>query len=568
MLLMLLYFNSCRIDDTLNCCRIDDTLRNFNSALEDYFNIVFVAPNHFVCTSHYKELTEFTVESLFECTDVVPLQINGPKGVGKSTSLFALAIKLTAANKAKAAANEAKGSTVLYFTESSISETCGITKAYLDANKVTCSVDRIAGHLVQSKDRKFVVCADIGKCNDPEGNKLLALLRPLLGNHRNIRLIIAHSSGEGVDERNKAFYKKLNMFGSKMLTLTNFSEEEAKYFIDMNELNEINFDHLKRITNFNPLLLSKVKRAKTQRWKDKFDTVFQQHLHASIQREIEDHTISTFHVADKKLRTDFLGRLSQTDYFLYHAKNGIPLKFKELCQFELSWVCQDGHCYVSEYDEENQQFMIALNFPNSDQIISKKIEALVECMNMEEALSASQLGCHFELELYRAFSRTGNLVIAFGEPEESLMLKINFCCDDPFSTLLVGCLNKLYHQHPAIDFVGLLRDENEKLYLLMMQVSISSYADHQAKLFHLNKTYNRYDEFKTTKVLDYYKNMCSEIHQVIYVYVSPKEHYIPTSLRKHQSDHKLDLKLGRIYENCENRISRTLSKFRLKHDHQ
>jgi len=398
--------NSCRIDDTL-------LLRNFNSALKVYFNTVFIAPNHFVCTSHYKELTEFTVESLFEYTNVVPIQITGPKGVGKSTSLFALAIKLTAAN-------EAKRSTVLYFTESSLSEPCRITKAYLDANNVTCSVDGIAEHLVQSEDRKFVVCADIGKCNHPEGNKLLALLGPLLGNHHNIRLIVAHSSGEGIDERNKAFYKKLNMFGSKKLTLTNFSEEDAKYFIDVNKLNEMDFDQLKRITNFNPLLLLNKVEKKVERWKDKFDTIFQQHLYASIQREIEDHTTSTFHVIEKKVRTDFLCRLSQTDYFLYHAKNGIPLKLEELCQFELSWVCQDGHCCVSEYDENNQQFIIALNFPNSDQIISK-IESLVECMNMEEALSASQLGCHFKLELYRAFSCSENLVTAFGEPEESVI---------------------------------------------------------------------------------------------------------------------------------------------------
>ena len=43
----------------------------------------------------------------------------------------------------------------------------------------------------------WYICADIGKCNDPEGNKLLALLGLLLGNHHHIRLIVAHSSGEG-----------------------------------------------------------------------------------------------------------------------------------------------------------------------------------------------------------------------------------------------------------------------------------------------------------------------------------------------------------------------------------
>jgi len=88
------------------------------------------------------------------------VQISGQKGVGKSNSLFVLAIKLTAG----------KSHTVLYFTERSLSTPYSIiTKAYLNANKVTCSIDDIAGHLAQSEGRKFVVCADIGKCNDPEG---------------------------------------------------------------------------------------------------------------------------------------------------------------------------------------------------------------------------------------------------------------------------------------------------------------------------------------------------------------------------------------------------------------
>ena len=157
--------------------------------------------------------------------------------------------------------------------------------------------------------------------NDPGGKKLLDLLDILLGRYHHIRLIVAHSSGEGINEKNKVFYTKLDQFDSNIVSLTNFSEGEARDFIDANNLNEMDFNQLKRMTNFNPLLLQKVNKTKKQYWKSKYDDVFEQHLLTSVLKEIESHTISTFDVAYKKSRIDFLQRLSDTDYFLYYAKH-------------------------------------------------------------------------------------------------------------------------------------------------------------------------------------------------------------------------------------------------------
>ena len=231
-------------------------------------------------------------------------------------------------------------------------------------------------------------------------------------------------------------------------------------------------------------------------------------------------------------------------------------------KFNVSWVCQDGHCYVSS--EGQGEFTIRLNFPNSDELISKKIESLVKDINMDDAAAASQLGCHFELQIYCAFSCTEKLMIAYSEPAESVTLTVNLCSAKPFSTLVEGVLYKLDHQHPAIDFVGLLKGNNQALYLLMVQASVSLYVYHKAKLFHLDKQYDKYDEFKSTTVLDYYKSLCPSDHQVIYIYVSPQEKNIPTSLKKHLTECKLNLKLGCICEGSESCISRTLSNFRLK----
>ena len=74
---------------------------------------------------------------------------------------------------------------------------------------------------------------------------------------------------------------------------------------------------------------------------------------------------------------------------------------------------------------------IALNFPNSDELISRKIESLVKDMDINKAIAATQLGCQFESQLHQAFSCTKNLVITYGKPEVSVTLTVNFCSTLP-----------------------------------------------------------------------------------------------------------------------------------------
>ena len=524
-----------------------------NDPLSSYLNTVFYCPEYFIVTSYFDKLCQYTIESLFQHKDVVPVQITGPKGVGKSTSLFSLAVNLMKHC-------QESDTVVLYFTERSFSCSWYITQKYLKANELTCTEDTIAETLVLSKDRNFVVCADIGKCNSRGGMELLCMLDTLMGNFEHIKLIVALSSGKGIDDKNKEFYQRLKGFGSDIVEITNFSEEEAKQFVTAYNLDEIGLDQLKRMTNFNPSLLQIAEKVKRQRWESKCDNIFEQHLETSICREIEIHTVSTFDVAEKISKIDFLKQLSNTDYFLYHAKNDGVLKIQELRKFLESWVHEDGHCYVSSIDQNG--FTIALNFPNADQFISRKIASLVADISIGEAGGALQLGYYFETQLYRAFQQCKKLGITYDQPAKSVSLMVNFCSTQRISTLVVGGLYKLYHQHPVIDFVGLFQGSDRALYLLMVQASLSTYIDHKAKLSHLSKTYDKYDEFKSTSVLDYYKNLCGE-PTVIYVYVSPKEEAIPTSLQKHQNECKLNLKLGYICDSDENCISCTLAKFKL-----
>jgi len=129
-----------------------------------YHRSVFLSPFHFILTSHYQKFYEYTVELLF------PVQITGPKGVGKSTSLFALAMKL------KLTVTDDTNHTVLYFTERSLlSAFSHTTNVYLQDNGLAFTVNTIAKCLIYSNNKKFVVRAHIMRCNDPEGKKLLTL---------------------------------------------------------------------------------------------------------------------------------------------------------------------------------------------------------------------------------------------------------------------------------------------------------------------------------------------------------------------------------------------------------
>ena len=64
-------------------------------------------------------------------------------------------------------------------------------------------------------------------------------------------------------------------------------------------------------------------------------------------------------------------------------------------------------------------------------------------------------------------------------------------CDMFYAGVLYG----LYVSHPAIDFVGKLIDQEGTSWLVKFQLSVSFYAHHCSKAWHLNQTYKGYDEF-------------------------------------------------------------------------
>jgi len=95
-----------------------------------YFKTVLPElPKHFIVCEYYKELREYeNLQNLFDSEGAVALQISRPKGVGKSTSLFAFALQLTISNITR------EDTTILYLTEKSSDRQ--FTNGYLQCNNL------------------------------------------------------------------------------------------------------------------------------------------------------------------------------------------------------------------------------------------------------------------------------------------------------------------------------------------------------------------------------------------------------------------------------------------------
>ena len=164
-----------------------------------------------------------------------------------------------------------------------------------------------------------------------------------------------------------------------------------------------------------------------------------------------------------------------------------------LTDFQSSWVFEEGHCYIVEVKEEN--FVIAVNFPNADTIISSKISKMLSDRDDTDLDTSGFLGYQFERKFYSACLETRQFTIML-ESNKAVTIKMEFCTTgDIEDKLNNGVLYKLYSSHPAVDFVGELQVENDT-YLTFFQLSVSSYLKHQSKVWHLLKKYDNFENFK------------------------------------------------------------------------
>jgi len=431
-------------------------------------------PDFFVVCKLYNELKRFEQPScLLKFPSGVPVQIFGPKGVGKSICLYALALQMTISTPTLK---------ILYFTECSETDGLQCVNGYLQYIGLHCMFDKLVQTIINHQGN-IVICLDYGKYNSGGLEQFVHLFNNM---HSHVR-IVAHSSGRGyyADQSLWETFQSLRMIGEIVVTGENFSDDEAKKFQEMYKLEDIPFEYVKKKTNCNPLLLQEMAGAHKTCWKQKYDDVYKASIESEISRTVERLTANTFSPLDEySALKEFAERIKKTtDFFLYYARTGLGINIHYLKDFKSSWVFEEGHCYIVQTKEET--FVIGMNFPNTDMIISSEISTMLsnESNKDDTALDISGfLGYQFERKIHFAFLETQQFPIML---DKSTMMNVVFCTTANIEDKLInGILYKLYPSHPAVDFVGELQ-VGGGTYLTFFKLSVSSYLNHQSKVWHL-----------------------------------------------------------------------------------
>ena len=213
-------------------------------------------PPEYVLTTKYLELREYAdvvFSDTYTSNSVPELTLYGPKGVGKSVSLLALADEFQSTKK------------LLYFSSNSLRSPPAVVKAYLSTNKYSCELTELAGELIQ-KEENVVLLLDLGRTETSnDSSVVLQYFKSICtGNHPHVKLIVALSSGRGGLFIENQFYQNFLSGMGKSLQFTNFTDGEARKFCTCYKIDD-KYKNLKVITNNNPALLHHLKAACTRK---------------------------------------------------------------------------------------------------------------------------------------------------------------------------------------------------------------------------------------------------------------------------------------------------------------
>jgi len=128
---------------------------------------------------------------------------------------------------------------------------------------------------------------------------------------------------------------------------------------------------------------------------------------------------------------------------------------------------------------------------------------------------------------------------------QSVALSLGTCVPFKGANYIKGIMYELYIFHPVIDFVGYLDTNNSSCgFLVMLQLSLSRYADHQKKLSDVirhapKKSYLLQGETTAQNLLTHYSSRATDLFgpknpSVLFLYASPKEDEKLIPVLKHE----------------------------------
>lgn len=337
---------------------------------------------------------------------------------------------------------------------------------------------------------------------------------------------MAHSSGTGTFGSTQTFMEdfvnKLEAFEGEHLMP--FTQSEAEIYINKfftTELKEAHTDdlvkQLQELTNFNPKWLYIIS-SKTSL------TAVTATLMTETAKHVDNVKVSLVQDKYAWVQSNILVSMEM----LYYASNHISVSNERECEYQTSWVAKEGITYIAEVNDDS--FEIRLNYP----LISKYLRTMLQRMDRTNDMVYNSVvnGYRFEHRFFSSGLNNELVVMCEKNHSEDTPLTITFGISTviamngrPVRQLTSGALYHLRNEHPVIDAVGRLSDTGGHEWLVLIQVSLSTYEAHRSKAVSLwNKvTYpeNNKSPYGQTW-LEYYCNL-AELEKYVYIYISPKE---------------------------------------------
>jgi hypothetical protein len=302
----------------------------------------------------------------------------------------------------------------------------------------------------------------------------------------------------------------------------NFNEEEASLFMEMIGINEHFRKKISITTGRNPLLLSYFQNCSN----DNHCT----RGYSSIEWVVSEQIVDLLEVKEDMLES----KLFDCEKWLMYAQYSFKIAKAGRFEFMRSYVGREHLAY--EVATNSETFTLALGFPSSYETFIRYIKQCFRDKKEAYLRSPTVQGLCFEEEVLQSLEHLH--IDAVNRAGESKYFEFTF---QAASHQLGGILkemetNSMYHLHLGHGVIGgvcIAQSGQSEWYLLLVQVSLSTYSKYNSKVYHIHGNLRN-----NTSILEYHRQLkrkedrqplVAEDH-VIYVYASPAQSTIPSNM--------------------------------------
>ena len=493
-----------------------------------YFQIAGVGgtDGRFIVTQQFKDLASQLNGAQISHETLV---LKGPKGVGKSATLGALATLcrrpciLYSIQVSSNSATFREYFTALYGKYQDLTDPPPAKKK---SEPVTCASNEslLVTFLRDFKQQCPILLCDISGWTK-RSDDVLELAGEVLmecSTCPTLTTVVAHSSGTGSFPKT-VFRRYVSFLDTcPSMQLVPFTDAEAEVFMQTFRTKYLSLlpmkAKLKTLTNYNPSLLIQC-----------FNKKDIKNAIAAVTKYVR------FYIDDVKTslqgnQLDWVqGNILFSMEMLYYAENDMMVEEERYVDYLTCWVAAENLTYIVHRTEKG--FWLRVNHPPVYAHIMEMFRQLKPQNN--EIVNGIVKGYQFE---NRILQDVRQLVLVYNKEGDSkkqvgifnITLRKKLLPNEPLTNMNEGILYHLRDKHPVIDAVGIFKEKaSRKEWLLMVQVSLSSYTRHKSKAVNLLDSVtgpeNFYRQEKNWNWLQYYSHLGATTSNRMYIYICPDE---------------------------------------------